>query len=141
MLQKLCRKWSGSHEQMHEFATEAMRGPHGDVLGELVPRAYFEHWRDLPKDSPERAFIKSAESRAELQEAADRTIFRPGYVGNPRGPYFALNMFAWAFCTAGMWPQARAAFTATEGVVVNWAHWSDPVAVYTRQRTLAFQQA
>lgn len=140
MLQKLCRKWSGSHEQMHEFATEAMRGPYGDVLGELVPAAYYEHWGDLPKDSDERRFIESAESRAELQEAADRTIFRPGYA-NPRSPYSAANVFAWAFCRAGMWPQARAAFTATEGVVVNWAGWSDPAAVYTRQRTLAFQKA
>jgi hypothetical protein len=141
MLQKLCRKWSGSHEMMHAFATEAMRGPHGAMLGDLVPQAYFEHYGDLDKDSPERRFIQSADSRAELLEAAERTIFSADYRRDPRSPYAASNRFAWAFCTAGMWPEARKAFQVTEGVVVNWAPFSDPVAVYTRQRTIAFQKS
>ena len=138
MLQQLCRKWSGSHERMHAFATEAMRGPYGDELGVLIPRAYYEHFVQLGKDSPERGFITSAESRAELQEAADRTVFRPGY-RPARGPYAAANVFAWVFTSAGMRPQARAAYAATEGVVVNWAGFVDPVAAYTRQRNLAYQ--
>ena len=140
MLQQLCRKWSGSHEQMHAFATEAMRGPFGGELGDLVPHAYFEHLGDLDKDSPERAFITSAESRAELREAAERTIFRPGH-HNPRAPYTAANRFAWAFSAAGLWPEAKAAFAATDGVLVNWAHFNDPAAVYRRQQALARRNA
>ena len=88
MLQQLCRKWGGSHEQMHAFATEAMRGPHGDVLGEQVAWAYYEHVGDLPKDSPDRLFITYEAAQSELREAAQRTIFRPGY-SCPRSPYQA----------------------------------------------------
>jgi hypothetical protein len=138
MLQQLCRKWSGSHEQMHAFATEALRGPYGDELGVLIPRAYFEHLIDLAKDSPERGFITTVEARAELQEAADRTIFRPGY-RPARNPYAAANTFAWVFTAAEMWPQARAAFQATEGVVVNWCAFHNPMAAYTSRRNLAYQ--
>jgi hypothetical protein len=138
MLEQLCRKWSGSHERMHAFATDAMRGPHGDQLGVLIPIAYYEHFRDLGKDSPERRFITSAESRAELQEAADRTLLRPGFAP-ARNPYLAANAFSWAFCAAEMWPQARAALRATEGVVVSWAGFADPVANYNRQCALAYK--
>ena len=140
MLQQLCAKWSGSHEQMHAFATEAMRGPYGEDLGVLIPVAYNEHLVHLDKDSPERKFIKSAESRAELQEAADRTVFRPGFAP-ARNPYLAANTFGWAFCAAGMWPQARAAYEATEGVVVKWGGFADPVAAYTRYRDLAYKNS
>lgn len=140
MLQQLCRKWSGSHEQMHAFATDAMRGPHGDVLGVLVPRAYFEHFVYLDKDSPERAFIKSAEARAELQEAADRTVFRPGYHW-PRSPYLAGNVFGWAFRNAGMMPQARAAFEATNGCVVDWNGYGDPLTGYIATRNIVYREA
>jgi hypothetical protein len=140
MLEQLCRKWSGSHERMHAFATEAMRGPYGDELGTLIPIAYNEHFRDLDKDSPERGFIKSAESRAELQEAADRTLFRPGYA-SARRPYTAANTFSWAFCAAEMWPQARAALRATEGVVVNWGAFKDPLTAYTRHCDLAYKNS
>lgn len=140
MLQQLCRKWSGSHEQMHAFALESMRGPHGGLLAELVPRAQYEHLADLPKDSKERGFIRSAEYRAQLQEAADRSIFQPGFV-NARSPYRAANLFGWVFCAAGMWPQAREAFALTDGVVVNWAQFPNPVALYSRQRTLAVSKS
>ena len=134
MLQQLCRKWGGSHEQMHAFATEAMQGPYGDVLGQLIPMAYFEHLSDLEKDSPERGFIRSAESRAELLQAAERTIFRPGY-SFPRGPYLAANQFLWAFTRAGMWPQAKQALDATENTAVTWGPaTSDPAKHYTQLR-------
>ena len=140
MLQQLCRKWSGSQERMHAFATEAMRGPYGDELGVLIPVAYNELLLDLDKDSPERKFITSAESRAELQEAADRTIFRPGFAP-ARNPYLALNTFGWAFCNAGMWPQARAAFEASAGVAVQWGGFTDPVAAYGYNRTRVYQNS
>jgi hypothetical protein len=140
MLQQLCRKWSGSHERMHAFATDAMRGPYGEDLGVLIPVAYNEHLISLDKDSPERKFIASAESRAELQEAADRTIFRPGFAP-ARDPYLAVNTFGWAFCNAGMWPQARAAFEASAGVVAGWVEFTNPVGAYTYQRTLAYKNS
>jgi hypothetical protein len=140
MLQQLCRKWSGSHELMHEFALESMRGPHASLLGELVPIAQFEHFAELGNGSKERGFIRSAESRAQLQEAADRTIFQPGF-SNPRSPYRAANVFGWAFSAAELWPQAREAFALSDGVVVNWANYDNPIAAYTRQRTQAIAKS
>jgi hypothetical protein len=138
-LQQLCRKWGGSHELMHEFATEAASGPHADMLCVLVPQAYYEHHFDVPKDSPERKFIQSAESRAELKDLAERTIFRPGYRPNPRSPYGAANMFGWAFAYSGLWPEAKAAYAATGGIAVKWAYFRNPVAEYDRLRVLAYR--
>jgi hypothetical protein len=40
-----------------------------------------------------------------------------------------------------MWPQARAAFEATSGVVVDWAGFADPLAVYTRRHALAYRKS
>jgi hypothetical protein len=139
MLQQLCQKWGGSHELMHEFATESARGPHADLLCILVPQAYYEHFIETERDTPERKFIQSAESRAELKELAERTIFRPDYRPNPRNPYAAANMFGWAFAYAGLWPEAKAAYAASEGVAVPWAYFSKPVAEYDRLRTLAYR--
>lgn len=140
MLQQLCRKWGGSHERMRAFAAEAMRGPHGDVLGELVPAAYYENWIALPKGSAERDFIRSEESRAEILEAAEHTVFRPGYT-SPRSPYLPANMFLWAFARAEMWPQAKWALDATEGVTVAWGpQASDPVGVYTFLRAAVLKK-
>ncbi|WP_157436575.1 DUF4034 domain-containing protein [Actinospica robiniae] len=139
MLQQLCQKWSGSHELMHEFATEAARGPHADMLCVLVPQAYYEHFSETERETPERKFIQSAESRAELKELAERTIFRADYKPNPRSPYAAANMFGWAFAYAGLWPEAKAAYAASEGVCVRWAYFGKPVAEYDRLRTLAYR--
>lgn len=139
MLQSLCAKWSGSHEQMHTFATSAMRGPHGDILGELVPRAHFEHNVYVEQRSPDRRLIRSAETRAELLEAAERTIFRPGYA-QPRNPYLAANIFGWAFTAADMKRHARAAFALTEGVVVDWLAFTNPVRGYVQTRNAALNK-
>lgn len=139
MLQQLCRKWGGSHEQMHRFATEAASGRYADMLCVLVPQAYYEHFIETKPDTPERKFIQSAESRAELKELAERTVFRPGYRPNPRSPYTAANMFGWAFAYAGLWPEAKAAYAASQAVVVEWGYFKDSVAEYDRLRTLAYR--
>ena len=142
MLQSLCRKWSGSHEQMHAFATEAMRGPHGLHLGEIVAIAHLEHWLDL-KPEERQPYISSQPVRTELLEAADRSIFDPDYA-MPRAPYQALNHFALLFALAGLYEQSRAAFQATGGVVTKspWNYFNaDPVAAYAKRREIAFQNA
>lgn len=122
MLQSCCRKWSGSDEKMHAFALEAMRGPHGEVLGELVPYAHLELWASLP--TAERpAYIGREDVRAELREAAQRTIDKPGYVA-PRPLARVYNIFADAFGVFGMYEESFAAFEKTRGVVTRMP-WSD----------------
>lgn len=143
MLQTLCKKWAGSHEQMHDFARETMRGPYGGLLATAVPEAHIERWLDLGRGVPGGAYMRTAEVRAELIEAAERSIARPDFA-SPRAPYYAYNAFAMAFSLAELAPQARAAFAATDGVVTQ-APWQylnvDTVVPYTHWRTKAYQSA
>ncbi|MGH3744433.1 MAG: hypothetical protein ACRDTP_06190, partial [Mycobacteriales bacterium] len=141
MLQTVCRKWSGSHELMHEFALEAARGPHGMRLGELVAFAHIEHWLDLPSGE-DAAYIVSHPVRAELVEAAELSIFHAHYTPAPRSPYAAPNAFAMALSMSGLHAQARAAFALTEGVVLEqpWHYLkSNPLLAYAMRRDLSFQ--
>lgn len=136
MLQILCRKWYGSHEQMHAFAREVLHGPHGLLLGELAAHAQIERWLDIKSKEERTAYMHQADVRAEILEAANRTIFRPEY-SHPRNPYWAANIFALAFSLAGMWPEALEAFKATDGVVT--ARWiyvngKDPAFAYNAWR-------
>jgi hypothetical protein len=123
MLQSLCKKWSGSHEQMHAFAMEAMRGPHGDQLAELAPLAHIEHWLDTGRKEPGLAYMRTENVQAELAEAYERSIGRPGFTTTARAPYLVYNTFAMALGLAALRPQAFAAFEATDGVVTQ-SPWS-----------------
>jgi hypothetical protein len=101
MLQKLCRKWGGSHEAMHSFAREAMlSAPAGSPLGELVATAHFEHWVDLASDRLVSHYLRSKEVLASLHEAADRSVRHPDY--RPRRDWPQVhNVFALVFSLAG----------------------------------------
>lgn len=137
MLQNLCEKWSGSHQQMHEFATAAMRGEHGGQLAELVPDAHLEHWLRLGDKQGGREYLQQPQVREELQEAAELTIFRPGYTASPRSPYWAANLFAMAFALSGLWRPSMRAFELTDGVVEarwNYLNGNHPEAMYTNWR-------
>lgn len=79
MLQQLCRKWSGSHELMHDFAEAAAAGaPAGSPLGVLVADAHIEHWLDLD-DGADARYLESPPVRAEVYEAAQRSIFHADF--------------------------------------------------------------
>ena len=79
MLQALCKKWFGSHEQMHAFAEQAVQGPHYAALAHLVPSAHLEHWFDLGAGDERRAYMHQATVRDALMEAADLSIFQPDH--------------------------------------------------------------
>lgn len=137
MLQNLCEKWSGSHEQMHEFATAAMHGEHGGQLAELVPDGHLEHWHRLGDKQGGREYMQQPHVRAELLEASELTIFRPGYSGSPRSPYWAANLFAMAFALSGLWQASMRAFEITDGVVEarwNYMNSRQPETLYTNWR-------
>jgi hypothetical protein len=116
MLQALCQKWGGSHDRMHEFADQARRGPHAADLAHLTARAHHEH--GLAWQAERRAYLAKPDVRDELVEAAELSIFRPGYAV-ARAPYYDANLFAMVFSLAGMRAEARRAFELTEGVVVS----------------------
>jgi hypothetical protein len=117
MLLALCKKWFGSHELMHQFADQARRGPQGADLAYLTARAHLEHALS-PELGDHRAYLAQPRVRAQLVEAAELCVFRPGYAV-PRTPYEDANLFAMVFTLAGMAAQARRAFELTEGVVTR----------------------
>lgn len=140
MLQDLCRKWGGSHEQMHEFAAAAAAGPHWAQLAHLVAIAHLEHWLDLPAGAERSAYMKQPAVRKELEEAADLSLFQAD-ADNPRSPYHVANLFAMAFSLAGLHAEARRAFELTDGVVTRfpWQYGNgrDQVSLFTLWRDKA----
>ncbi|MFI1518870.1 hypothetical protein [Kitasatospora cineracea] len=134
-LQQLCEKWQGSHEEMHAFARASMlAAPEGSAMGQLVARAHIEHWLSLPVEE-DAAYIGQEHVRAQLHEAADRSVRHPGYVRGRDWPV-AHNEFAMAFALSGQ-PAAAHLLLGELGDRVTelpWAYWGDPVEVYQRIR-------
>lgn len=115
-LQQLCRKWGGSHRQMHGFARASMlRAPAGSPLGTLVATAHVEHWLDTDCND---AYWRSPDIAAQLTEAAERSVLHPAY--RPDGDTVAsCNTFAMALACAGRRSAARRVFRGTGGVVTE----------------------
>lgn len=136
-LQQLCAKWSGSHEQMHEFARSSMlAAPPGSPLGELVALAHLERWLDLPEGA-DHAYLTRADVRAELHEALGRSILHPDY-RRSRDWTSAFNTFAMVLSLAGEKRAARPLFEALDGTVTEspW-HYLDganPARAFTDHR-------
>ncbi|MFJ5116750.1 hypothetical protein [Kitasatospora sp. NPDC088548] len=135
-LQQLCAKWGGSHDQMHEFARASMlAAPEGSPLGELVALAHLERWLDLA-DGEDHAYLTSPAVRAELHEAARRSVLHPAYP-RPRGWQSAYNTFAMAFSLADERETAHTLFEALDGAVTDspWGYLAgDPVANFRAHR-------
>ncbi|MDP9798279.1 hypothetical protein J2S43_006791 [Catenuloplanes nepalensis] len=97
-LQYLCAKWFGSHDEMFEFAhTATAAAPAGSLLWELLPVAHLEKWLDVPaEDGADKAYITSAEVRADLTRAADGSVLHPSYrfrpAATPRVATFAMTL-------------------------------------------------
>lgn len=135
----LCKKWLGSHELMHEFVDQARRGPYEANLAFLTALAHLEHAMALEVGPERRAYLAQPHVHAELVQAAEVSVFRPGYAV-PHMPFADANLFAMVFSLAGMQAEARRAFELTEGVVTRspWEQLSqDVMTVYTTRRRLA----
>ena len=121
-LQNTCRKWAGSHEQMHAFARETMlKAPAGSPLGHLVASAHLEYWLELDSGADAK-YIRSPEVRGSLLEAADRSVRHPAY-RKQRGWPYVHNVFAMALSMAGE-VQAAAEQFREIGDIVTELPWS-----------------
>ncbi len=125
MLQYLCKKWYGSHDEMFEFArTAAAKAPDGSPLPTLVAEAHLEKWmEDLSNSDVDRVaaqqYLRRPDVLAEINAAADRSVRHPDYVrrlGWP-GPH---NTFAVCFVRAKDWPAADEQFRAIGQRVAEW---------------------
>ncbi|MEY9838628.1 hypothetical protein [Streptacidiphilus sp. EB103A] len=135
MLQQLCAKWGGSHEQMHEFARESLaQAPPGSAMGLLTATAHLEHWLDLPEG--ERAgYMRGYQVRAELDRAAAVSVLHPGFAPS-ESPCTALNAFAMAYWLAGDRRSAKELFRRIGDRPTRqpWGYAGNPGQVFARAR-------
>ncbi|MBB2946691.1 hypothetical protein FB565_006459 [Actinoplanes lutulentus] len=101
LLQQLCPKWGGSWEELHTFARDAMRAvPTGTAHGILVAEAHTEHmisiWLAGGDDAALRDYLRAPAVRAELFEAAQRSIGDPAF-RHTYGWLEAASTFAFLF--------------------------------------------
>ncbi|KXK63297.1 hypothetical protein AWW66_04155 [Micromonospora rosaria] len=139
MLQYLCRKWCGSHEEMFDFARAAMvKAPGGSLLGHLVAVAHVEMWLDLPPGE-DAEHIGAPEVVAEINAAADHSVRHPDYRRRP-GWAPAHNVVALAFSLSGDLSSAEQQFEVIGDQVTDWP-WAylsdDPVGAFLDQRARA----
>ncbi|WP_157597409.1 hypothetical protein [Streptacidiphilus rugosus] len=135
MLQQVCEKWGGSHEEMFAFARNALaEAPPGSAMGLLVAYAHLERWLDLPKGE-DAAYIRGAEVRAELKAAAQASVLHPAFAPT-ESPYVALNAFAVAFWLAGERASATEMFRriGDHPTRFPWAYVGDPARLFAKAR-------
>jgi hypothetical protein len=140
MLQYLCRKWFGSHEEMFDFArAAAAAAPPGDPLGYLVAVAHVEQWLDLP-DEEDLAYLQRPDVLAELHAAVDRTVRHPAFVRRPGWPVIP-NWYAFAFSCGHQWPAAAEQFDLIGDLAYGpWGYIrGDEVGEFLDLRELAYE--
>ncbi|MBP0456635.1 hypothetical protein [Streptomyces montanisoli] len=139
LLQKLCPKWGGTYESLHEFArTCADAAPPGSLAGALVADAHMEHWLELDEPA-DGEYIASPEVRDELTEAAARSVLHPDH----RPGFWDVtchSLFAMALSTGGHHAEAAPHFKAL-GERFDRQPWGflrgDPESQFVNHRTTA----
>ncbi|GGO29830.1 hypothetical protein [Micromonospora parathelypteridis] len=140
LLQRLCPKWGGSVEAMHEFARQcAAAAPEGAHNAVLIAEAHLEHALSLP--GGRQAYLSRREVVAELQEALGRTVLHPAFQRTP-GWVEVHHSFALLFGLIGDRKTARPLFEATGNLVseMPWRYFGDPVDVFQEHRARAMRK-
>ncbi|MGW7209875.1 hypothetical protein [Streptomyces sp. NPDC054837] len=124
-------RWGGEPGQATEFAQKAFAAaPDGHRLGCVIAMARIEEW----VESDDRECLQQPRIRAELREAAERSILHHAYERRLgwQGDY---NIFAMALSLAGS-STASNVFRELEGVITEWpwTFMSDPEKAYARFR-------
>jgi tetratricopeptide (TPR) repeat protein len=113
MLQGLCDKWGGSHEQMFDFVRSVSgRLPEGHPLHVLIPMAHYERMRRYERENDVKAaaaYFHRPDVGEEITEAARRSVHSAEYQPSWQYPV-ELNYFAFAFYGMGQRTQARQLF-------------------------------
>jgi hypothetical protein len=131
MLQGVCRKWSGSHTLMFNFARDrTLAAPVGSPIPSLIVQAHFEMWLDEDNEG----YFKQPAVLAELHVAAERSVRSPNW--RPyRHDVRVHNLFAAAFSLADDYRAAAHQFAATQGMVTDepWYYLNGGEEAYHRE--------
>ncbi|WP_433789748.1 hypothetical protein [Actinoplanes sp. CA-252034] len=96
LVQQLCPKWGGDWAEAEEFARTAGRAaPDGAPNAMLIVDVYLEKWLEQPGVRD----LSTAQARADLREAADRSVRHPAF-RRTVGWVPVVNSFAMAFWLA-----------------------------------------
>jgi hypothetical protein len=105
MLDGLMKKWSGSHEEMFDFARQRAAAHPGTHLPFLVAEAHIEYW----DSAADHEYLEQAHIGDELVAVAHQSIWHPAYQRSFRTPTL-LNGFAFAFALADRFVEAERCF-------------------------------
>ncbi|KDN75906.1 hypothetical protein ABZ568_37850 [Streptomyces olindensis] len=128
-------RWGGEPGQALAFAQEAAaRAPEGHRLGCVLAMAYIEEWVEAERGD----HLETDEIRAQLREAADRSILHPAYVWRP-GWQHDYNMFAMALSLAGERHTVRRVFQTLDGAYTKWpwTYFGEPEKQFARHHRRA----
>jgi hypothetical protein len=141
MLQYLCEKWFGCHEDMFAFAREvATKSPAGSPLAALVADAHIEYWLSLPTGEDAK-YMSRPDVVAELNAAADHSVRHPSFQRRPGWPAIH-NTFAFAFACAADYRSAAEQFDIIGDLLTEWPwryYRNDAVAAFLELRELAYR--
>jgi hypothetical protein len=141
LLQILCPKWSGTWDQVHQFAREAMQAaPPGGPHAVLVAEAHIEHVFDGNNRSDMLGHLGNEQVRAEIYQAAQRSIWHPDF-RRGYGWLEALSTFALLFMLLDDQRAAASVFTAlgNMGTRHPWTYVNEDVVTQIQQaRAWAF---
>jgi hypothetical protein len=118
-LQFLCKKWSGSHEEMFAFAREAAsRATPGSQLHNILAAAHIEYWLSLPSGE-DQEHMRHPQVRQELVAATYQSVLHPAFRPVAGWPSRA-NTFAMALHMSGEYAHAARVFDMIGAHVTEW---------------------
>ncbi|WP_433529413.1 hypothetical protein ACQPYA_24375 [Micromonospora sp. CA-263727] len=140
LLQQLCPKWGGSWERAHAFVRECVEAvPPGAPNAVLVVEAYLEQALHHGKASVAGEFLRGQRARAEIHDAARRSIWHPEF-RHGWDWVSVRSTFALAFALMQEWTPAAQQYAALGNLGSTWMyeHLGDGAKEFQRFRDKAY---
>lgn len=117
MLQALCEKWYGSHEEMFEFARGISAAePAGSPLHAVLAMAHIE--RGIEGDSSVAAYLPTVAD--EIRGIGQRCVDHPAFVDSAPDGAIARNIMCFAYSYSGAHELAQRQRAALDGRLSQW---------------------
>jgi hypothetical protein len=135
-LQQLCPKWTGSFDQVHDFARRCwLASPPGSLNAFLVAIGHLERWLELGDEGG--AHLRQQPVRDEVARAAEHSVWHP----DADDGYYAVtahSTFAMYFSLVDDRAAAARHFAACGNAIseLPWAYLGDAVQQAARHRAL-----
>jgi hypothetical protein len=144
MVQGTAAKWSGSNQEMFDFARwSSSEAPDGSSVHVVIPLAHLERWLNLTQESDDgkarqAQYFRDGQVGAEILQAADRSVRSPRYLANRYTPSDR-NIFAMCFSLMHDYPAQLEQMNLIGPLVQAspWNYQGNPGAAYERARARA----